>query len=158
MTFRPTPLDPVPRPAIADAEVVGNVAVDRSVLVLVGGVTFLFWRVEDGAWTGGRAQTAERGHEIDERWITAARGVAAEALRRSILHAGGEGEVPSETIRCPECERLLCSSVLVDFGRVVAVDCGPEHVARTANGRELVFHTDGSCDVVEAVPGTSRSG
>lgn len=141
--YRPTPLNPVPRPELSDATVDGDSVQDPRVSVLVGGVTFDFWRLEDGTWTGGQAVTGIAGYELDERWLPAARGVAVEALRADVLRRGAapnSAEQPTEVVRCPECERLLCSPLLVrpDVRRT-GVDCGPAHVVRFEDRRELVF-------------------
>lgn len=144
--FRPTQLDPVPRPELADARVDGDPTLEANVAVWVGGVAFAFWRAEDGVWTGGQARTAGFGHMVDERWLTAARGVAVEALRADVLRRGGlvpPDEQPVETIRCPECERLLCSTELVREVRRIRVDCGPAHVVTFEDRRELVFPPNG---------------
>jgi hypothetical protein len=143
MNYLPRPLQPLPRPQIADAVVHGNVALDRSLHITIGCVGFMFER--DGEdWTGGDAVTVGRGTAIDEAWLTAARTVAVEALRKEIRSAGG-AEVASDTIRCEDCGRLLCSTLLADAPtRDAEVMCGPIHVIGLQDGRTLTFRPDGS--------------
>lgn len=142
MKFRPTPIKPIERPTIHDAKLLGGLE-DGDLLVAVGGVAFSFHRLPDGDWTGGGAMTLGRGFEIDERWLTAARGVAAEALRVAMLASDGTGDEPVETMRCPECERLLSSSALIRSAKVASVSCGPAHVVAFSDGFEVIFGPHG---------------
>jgi hypothetical protein len=142
MKFQPTPIEPVKRPTIHDAKLLGGLE-DGDLLVAVGGVAFSFHRLPDGDWTGGGAMTIGRGWEIDERWLTAARGVAAEALRAAIMAGGEPGEEPVETVRCPECERLLSSAALVRAIEVASISCGPAHVVAFSDGFEVIFGPHG---------------
>jgi hypothetical protein len=155
--FRPTPIEPVKRPTLHDAKTIGNPTKDGDLLVVIGGVAFAFWRLPSGDWTGGKASTMGRGWELDERWLTAARGVAAEALRGAIMAAGEPGEAPSEIVRCPECERILSSSALVREAVVVSITCGPAHVVAFSDGFEVIFEPRG-VTTSERAPDTSRSG
>ena len=143
MNFQPKQLHPLPRPQIADAVVHGSVTLDKSLHVTIGCVGFMFER--DGEdWTGGDAVTVGRGTEIDEGWLTAARTVAVEALRREIRTAGGS-EVESDTLRCEECGKLLCSTLLANAPtRDAEVMCGPVHLVGLQDGRTLTFRSDGS--------------
>lgn len=144
MRVVPSQLTPAPRPSLSDAQVLGsNVAIEATVIVAVGAVGFSFRRDEAGDWTGGEAVTLGRGTELDEAWLTTARSVAVECLRAAILEHGGE-EAPSETLQCPECGRLLCSTELPGPAeKRNGVDCGPEHVVRFRY-RSLVFCPDGT--------------
>lgn len=145
--YRPTELEPVPRPTLADAELLsGNVAIERSVYVSVGSVAFQFSRDDDGDFTGGAAVTVGAGTALDERWLTAARGVAVERLRAALLEAGGDESEPTETIACPDCERLLCAAELAAAYAATRtkIDCGPAHVVHYADGRRLRIGPDGA--------------
>jgi hypothetical protein len=142
MIFRPTPIDPVPRPELSEARVFGDTSGDRVEVAVGHAVTFAFTKLEDGAWTGGQATTLARGYELDERWLTAARGVAVEALRAEALRRGehvDSDEMPTETVRCPDCERLLCSPLLVREPRRTGVECGPLHVVAFEDGARLLL-------------------
>ena len=81
MKFSPTPIEPVPRPVLRDAMVGGDPVIERDVAVLVGGVAFRFWRLDDDTWTGGTVETAVAGYPLDERWLTAARGARPHTAR-----------------------------------------------------------------------------
>lgn len=142
MRFEPCPLTPAPRPRLDQALVIGDVRIARTVSVYVKGVVFNFWRKDDATWTGGAAETGERGVAIDEPWLKAAREVAVEALKREFHEAGEGEEAPTETVRCAECARLLCSPKLVDVD-VHTMACGPEHVLTLADGRRLVVPASG---------------
>lgn len=157
MIFQPTALEPVKRPTLHDAKTIGDPTRDADLVVAVGGVAFSFWRLASGDWTGGRAMTIGRGFEIDERWLTAARGVAAEALRVAIMAAGEPGEEPAATVRCEECERLLTSPELVRAEAVAEIRCGPEHVVAFVDGRELIFGSTGPATWIDRAPETARS-
>lgn len=155
MNFRPTPLEPAKRPTLHDAKLFGDPAQSKDLVVMIGGVSFMFWRLPDGDWTGGKALT-NQGCEIDERWLTAARGVAAELVRGAIMAAGEGDEAPVEIVRCPECEWILSSSALVREAAVVSVTCGPVHVVAFVDGFEVMFGPSGI--VTEQAPDTKRSG
>lgn len=142
MDYRPSRLEPVPRPSLNDASFVGNVEVHPRVYVVLNGLVFTFWRVGD-SWTGGSAITSGRGQPLDEAWIVAARSVAVALLQKELLKHGGT-DLPVINVRCPECQRLLSSSELANGDRIVGVDCGPSHIVAVADGRALVFHPDGS--------------
>lgn len=142
MIFQPTALDPVKRPTLHDAKAIGDPK-NGDLVVTVGGVAFSFWRLASGDWTGGRAMTIGRGFEIDEPWLTAARGVAAEALRGAITAAGEPGEEPIETVRCPDCARILASSALVRSVGIASITCGPVHVVAFDDGFEVIFGSRG---------------
>jgi hypothetical protein len=104
---------------------------DGELTIVIGGVGFLFWRLSPDEWTGGLATTIAQGYAIDEPWLTAARSVAAEKLR------GLLGDEPAETLRCPDCARLLMSPTLVRLAKVRLVICGPRHVIVFDDGFEV---------------------
>lgn len=148
MRFSESVLPPVERPVLAHAKVVGDPLLERQVFVAVGHVAFRFWRA-DGHWTGGEAVTVGRGTLIDEGWLTAARGVAVQALNTEIAGvATDRGDfVPTETIRCESCGRLMTSSLLVfaeSPRRKDGLSCGPVHVVTYENGRAIALRPDGS--------------
>lgn len=141
MRFVPRQLHPVARPTLDQARVLGDVGIEARLTVSVGAVGFMFERNGED-WTGGEAITLGRGTEVDELWLTAARSVAVEALKREMV-AAGEDE-PTEVIQCLECGRLLCSAELVGAPARRGMDCGPAHVLRFEGGKELVFNPDGT--------------
>ncbi len=144
MIVRLTRLEPVPRPRLAEARVLGDLSA-ATATVVVGGLCVDFWK-EGDAWTGGRISCAGQvGVELDEGYLTAARSAALEALRAEIARVTGEGEDPVETLRCPDCAHLLVSAELARTTEaVVGVDCGPAHVVRFSDRRVLIIRPDTS--------------
>lgn len=138
-------LPSLPRPQLADACVLGDVQLEASLIVKVGNY-FGFEFERDGEdWTNGRALTIGRGGEVDEAWLTAARTVAVEALRKELAKAGGPAFAAADTIQCEECGKLLCSTELADTPRWDSVICGPAHVVFFPNSENvLVFRPDGT--------------
>ncbi len=141
--FRPTQLQPVTRPQIADAHVLGDLLIERVVWVRIGAFVFRFWREEDGAWTGGEAAPAGRGGPVDEGWLTAARSVAVEAMKADLAARGEAVATPTETFRCALCNRIMTSKLAVGLRPAVEI-CGPVHIFSTGDGRALTVRPDGS--------------
>lgn len=137
-----TKQEPVPLPNAADLMVLGDLAVEGRVQVLVGGaVVFAYERGEDGDWRRAGAFTAARGHALDARWLGNAQALADRALRGEIEKGGGDEQV-ADTYPCPECGKILCSPAIVRLGRVLEVECGVEHVLRSER-RACVLHPTG---------------
>lgn len=160
--FVPPTLPPVERPMLREARVLGNVALEQRVHVMVGGVAVEFWREAAGAWSGGRITTVARGQELDEAWLAAARSVALEALRAAVAKQEGSPEQPSEIVRCPECGRLLCSSELAQQmarARITTILCAPVHVVHFDDRYALALRPDGSAAPIvdgDPEPGSDR--
>lgn len=136
----PTQLQP---PTLADARVVGEPASGRVLVEVAHAVAFSFDREGDGGdWEGGDALTSGRGLPVAEEWLSVARHVAAEALRRVLTADSPDGA--GDTVRCEECDRLLCSPVLSGAGSVKKLYCGPEHTVLFESGRCFVLAADGT--------------
>lgn len=139
MTVRVRSALPVPLPRAGDATVLGSSG--DTARVVVGPVVFVFERV-DNAWVGdGAATTSSAGLPLDERYLTVARAVAFDALSRA---GRGEDALP-ETLRCPECGRVLASPELASMharSAVNEVECGPVHIIRFANRYALAIGPD----------------
>jgi hypothetical protein len=142
--YVPRDRKPVAPPRPADVRVLGDVGLEASLTVSVGAVGFLFERVpETEDWTGGEALTLGRGTELDEAWLAAARKLAIDALKREMTASDESGEV-FETVRCPECDRVLSAPQLDEAGKLRRIECGPAHELRFERGQTLVVNPDGT--------------
>jgi hypothetical protein len=114
------------------------VRTEASAQVLVGGVAFLFRRREDGDWEGDETVAAVRGYALTPRWLVAAEAVAREVFADALAQQPG-GEA-ADTVTCPECGRVLCSSEIAaaPTDQRTGVRCGPEHLIHYRDGRALV--------------------
>jgi hypothetical protein len=142
--FVPRDRKPLAPPTPADVRVLGDVGLEASLTVSVGGVGFLFERVPDSDdWTGGDALTLGRGTEIDEGWLAAARKLATDALKREMAASEESGDA-FETVRCSECGRVLSAPQLDEAGKLRGIECGPAHELRFERGQVLVVNPDGT--------------
>lgn len=123
-------------PAIADeATVVRHDA--YHVDVVIRGVAFCFRCALGRDWIGGCAVVVAAGAEIDERWLTRARTVAAEVLLREI----GEPSLAADAdpIRCPDCGALFVGPLLAHTSPLARVTCGVPHVFDWRDGRQVTL-------------------
>lgn len=146
MRYVPRDRKPVTPPVPSDVRVLGDVGLEAVLTVSVGAVGFLFERVPDSEdWTGGEALTLGRGTELDEGWLTAARKLAIDALKREMSASDESGET-FESVRCAECGRVLSAPQLDEAGKLRRVDCGPAHVLRFDRGPALQVNPDGTAE------------
>lgn len=140
--FKSEPLTP-PKPS--DVRVIGDTAVEATVMVLVGeALVFRFDRSEDGAsWVAGHAITAVRGAAVDEHYLSVARDLASTAMRGELARAAGE----PVTMRCPHCRRLMSvPHTAAQHGAPAEWECGPVHTLHW-KGVSAVGHPDGRWEV-----------
>lgn len=139
------PSAPIPKLGDALVDLVVHADEESSAVVAFPGVLVEFTRASpDKPWTGGACTTRATSTPIDEGYITAARDLAVEALRRELAARGDEAGVP-ETVRCDECHRIIATPELgkSEGGRITKIECGVQHVITFSNRRRLFVEASG---------------